>query len=150
MFIKNVFELKKDVEELNNYVYLPSIDMSNHQVGKMLDSVAQYNVRIQDTLNLINNQGIHNLDIVRRSYQIKDKQLYFSDLASSERLFLVAEAADISKTATIFIGEVGELTDKTLTKFFVRFSRSEYVNIVGLDEVITNYYKFIRKESINA
>lgn len=114
---------------INNRLF-NKISFANRSVMQMLNKIRDVDSKeILDMLNSINNQGLTDIDIRTYSYKRGDIELAFCDLSSAERLFLIAFAADRSKTEIYVDGEVQSLTMKTLRLFMDLFKDSKYVNI---------------------
>lgn len=127
----NIFLYNEVPEQIiiNNRLF-NKISFANRSVMQMLNKIRDVDSKeILNILNSINNQGLTDIDIRTYSYKRGDIELAFCDLSSAERLFLIAFAADRSKTEIYVDGEVQSLTMKTLRLFMDLFKYSKYVNI---------------------
>lgn len=100
-------------------------------------------------LNSIANQGIESINFYRSCYTIDGKLLHFSRLSTSELLFLIAYAANKTKTEVYFCDDIAQLTNTTLKKFIGYFYSSPYVNIVYPSDEFCTFFDKIVKEVVS-
>lgn len=78
-------------------------------------------------LNVVNNQGITDINLRYRSYIIKGKVLPVYKLCSGERVFLVASIAALTGTKVALFRALEQLSKPVLDRFLKTFE--EYDNI---------------------
>lgn len=99
-------------------------------------------------LNRINNQGITSIDTNTYSYVIDGCiDLSYSDLATSEMLFLFAYAADYAGVQVFIYHYLDQLCLDTCKLFFSVFGKSDYVNMI-VDEYSVSYYRDMLSKEI--
>ena len=95
-------------------------------------------------LNMINNQGIMEIDNRSMLYKIKDNKgealLPFSSMSTSEALFFTSALADKTKTNIFVSKDITQLTVKTLKTFVELFKNSRYVTVIFDDENVAGFY----------
>lgn len=84
---------------------------------------------IEHLLNKINNQGLTEFDVVKRSYVHNNTLLGLNDLSTSEKVFIVAYLADKYKFNIYLLNDITSLTETTINLFLHEFIDSDYVNI---------------------
>lgn len=140
------FVLSKDVPVeayLDKRVLSPA-RATNPVVSKLLSKLKNTKVEeLVDLVNSISNQGITVVDVEHMVYKWHDVEFDFTDLSTAECLFLIAKAADISKTHVYLQHEVLQLTMTTFRKFSSIFKNSKYITLVFDSELKLNFYKRI-------
>lgn len=145
-------ELKDNLDAKLAYTegYIRRINITDTKIVRLLSGINEQQAEeIKNVLNLINNQGIEELDFNKHEYVIKGKRLGFSDLSKAESVFLIASVADMKSQTLWFHTDITQLTKSTLKKFIKRFYNSEYVNIVYDSDISTAFYKAMVKEAMN-
>ena len=128
--------------------YFEYINFAETKVAFMLKNLSRADKKyVLDVLNSINNQDIQDIDFNTFTYVHRDTELGFNSMAKSERLFLVALAADFSKTEWYFNNEIDSLTRKTLKLFLRTFNKSDYVNIAYNEEEDIYYFEKMLREA---
>lgn len=146
-FIKKE-DLAKKVN--SNMTTLDVIDLKYREVGSLIDSLDDREDAepLADLLNKINNQGIYDINIHKYTYMHLGKKLWFDDLSTAEKVFLLAYAANKLKRTIYFNYDIKSLTKTTLKLFIKTFYSSPYVNVMYDEDKMTNFYNFMIKEAL--
>lgn len=92
-------------------------------------------------LNKINNQGITSIDVITYSYIIDGSiKLRYSDMATSELLFLFSYAVCVAKRHVFISNYLQQLKQKTCKLYFSIFGNSEYIDFL-VEEEDSYYYQ---------
>lgn len=82
-------------------------------------------------LNKIDNQGITSIDVMTYSYIIDGKiKLRYSDMATSEILFLFSYAVCVAKRHVYISNYLQQLRQNTAKMYFSIFGKSEYIDFL--------------------
>ena len=101
MEIKLIDTIPQDI--IMNNRFIREINFANKTVVRLIDSLRDCpKEKILNALNSINKQNIQDISIERRVYTHRDKEISFEEMANSEKLFLLAFAADYSETKIYF------------------------------------------------
>lgn len=135
----------KSAAELSCMTIIDRANVRGTIEGYLIDKLdSSDTANILELLNSINNQGITSIDINNYTYCVGGKKFRFSNLSTSELLFLLAYAADKAKEKVYFCSIILQLTRTTLKKFINRFHNSTYVNILYKDSnnvILEGYVK---------
>lgn len=145
MVIKYIEDVYDSLSSISNFV--KSASLLNKLEGTLLLSLTEEDEpEVLRLLNSIANQGIESINFYRYCYTIDGNLLHFSSLSTSELLFLLAYAANKTKTEIYFCDDILQLTKTTLRKFIGYFYSSPYVNIVySSDEFCTFFGNIVRE-----
>lgn len=128
MVIKYIEDIRDNLSILTNFIR--SINVQGLLESTLLLKLTEEDEpEVLRLLNSITNQKIERVDINRHCYTIDGVTLSFYQFSTSELLFLLAYAADKTKTEVYFYNDIPQLSGTTLKKFIRYFYDSPYVNI---------------------
>lgn len=133
----------KDIDITYNF---KCINMPSRKILEMVSKISKDDCTdIVNMLNMINNQGIIEIDNKSMFYRVRDIKgesiLPFNSMSTSEALFFVSALADKTKTKIFISNDIMQLTVKTLKTFVNLFRDSEYVTVIFDDINIAHFYK---------
>lgn len=133
----------KDIDITYNF---KCINMPSRKILEMVSKISKDDCTdIVNMLNMINNQGIIEIDNKSMIYRVRDIKgesiLPFNSMSTSEALFFVSALADKTKTKIFVSNDIMQLTVKTLKMFVNLFRDSEYVTVIFDDVNIAHFYK---------
>lgn len=133
----------KDIDITYNF---KCINMPSRKILEMVSKISKDDCTdIVNMLNMINNQGIIEIDNKSMIYRVRDIKgesiLPFNSMSTSEALFFVSALADKTKTKIFVSNDIMQLTVKTLKTFVNLFRDSEYVTVIFDDVNIAHFYK---------
>lgn len=133
----------KDIDITYNF---KCINMPSRKILEMVSKISKDDCTdIVNMLNMINNQGIIEIDNKSMIYRVRDIKcesiLPFNSMSTSEALFFVSALADKTKTKIFVSNDIMQLTVKTLKTFVNLFRDSEYVTVIFDDINIAHFYK---------
>lgn len=147
MEIKLIDNIPQDI--IMNNRFIRWINFANKTVVRLIDSLRDCpKEKILNVLNSINKQNIQDISIERRVYTHRGKEISFEEMANSEKLFLLAFAADYSKTKIYFCNEIESLTETVLKIFIDTFRYSQYVNIAYIDDSSSDYLDYVYRSEV--
>lgn len=148
MVIKHIDDAYGSLSSMTNFIR--SVNILGSLEGTLLFELTEEDEKeVLRLLNSIANQGIERIDFDKNYYTIEGKKLHFSSLSTSELLFLLAYAADKTKTETYFCDDITQLTNTTLKKFIRYFYNSPYVNIVYTSNELDVFFDIMVKEAVS-
>lgn len=133
----------KDIDTTYNF---KCINMPSRKILEMVSKISKDDCTdIVNMLNMINNQGIIEINNKSMFYRVRDIKgesiLPFNSMSTSEALFFVSALADKTKTKIFVSNDIMQLTVKTLKTFVNLFRDSEYVTVIFDDVNIAHFYK---------
>lgn len=149
MEIKGLLDYKKELkQDRGKYLVFRTIDTRGINFVELVNRAKNLDVNtdICHALNSIGNQGIESIDVNVGYYYLKGQRLPISELANSEKVFLVACLAEKSKTSIVIADCITSLTHETFLKFLKAYGKSEYVNLACLYADDSEYYKDLLRE----
>lgn len=147
MVIKYIEDVYDSLSSRTNFIR--SISLRGSLEGNLLLGLTEEDEpEVLRLLNSIANQGIEGINFYRYGYTIDGKLLHFSSLSTSELLFLLAYAANKTKTEIYFCNDISQLTSTTLRKFIGYFYNSPYVNILYTSNDLDAFFDIIVKEVV--
>lgn len=129
-----------------SYSFTEDIKLNNETVYMLAEQLSETDCKeLCDMLNMINNQGIININNKSYTYIVKDGdkeiRLGIASMSSSEALFLLCAIATKTKKHIIVSENARQLTHKTFKLFIRLFKDSPYITVVFDDEYLAWYYK---------
>lgn len=138
------------IEAYEEKTFINEIDINSKEMRGVLDGLLDYpEDRILEVLNSINDQNIQSIEMYAGRYTHRGQKLTFDQMATSEKVFLAALAANVSGKTIYLYRDLSSLTNETLKKFIRYFGKSEYVNIVYEKPGSKYFYEAMFKEAEN-